>query len=166
MKQDGVVVEKVLAHDFFAIFDLQRSFFIDLETLEIRYIKLQKEMRENEDGEDMIAVVNEAYQTLNNDYSRVNYLISLTTVDQNLNLDPEKLEYFLELQDVIDEKKNLPILQIDLQTKQQNLMTEMEKTFFIEKNLQKTEELFADFKFLSRLILHFHEKINNIKDRD
>lgn len=153
--------------DLFSLFNLEKSFFIDLNKLNINYISLQKKIAQNEKSEKEIALINESYQILKENYSRAHYLISFFPIDKNHNLQSEQLEEFLETQDEINNEndlKKLTNLKENLQKKQYDLMKKMENNLFIMKNWKKTGETFANFKFLDRLILNLNKKINKIEE--
>lgn len=80
-----------LQQDFYALFDLPRSFRLDSAALDLRYRELQSRVHPDKfahlsDGERRLSVqwatrVNEAYQTLRSPLARGRYLLSLHGVD-------------------------------------------------------------------------------------
>lgn len=86
-----MVVVKVLASDFFSLFDLPRTFEVDQSRLETRYRDIQSEVHPDRfanagDAQRRLSMqwatrVNEAYQTLRKPLSRARYLLEIAGVD-------------------------------------------------------------------------------------
>ncbi|QLK52344.1 Fe-S protein assembly co-chaperone HscB [Ehrlichia ruminantium] len=92
MKKEDVVVEKVFMYkDYFSLFKLNQSFFINIQTLEKNYIALQSKHHpdlfflksEKKLALDNIAEINKAYQTLKSSITRAEYLLEIKRVIAN-----------------------------------------------------------------------------------
>ena len=122
--------------DYFATFDLKRSFIIDKKNLEEKYILLTKKLSEEELGQ-----VNLAYFTLKNEISRGIYLYSkLYSIEiDKIKIEPDFFEF------AISASKN------ELETKRIDYLTKIEQS----KTIQEEALNFVKYRYIIGAISHF-----------
>ncbi|MDX1923634.1 MAG: Fe-S protein assembly co-chaperone HscB [Rickettsiaceae bacterium] len=109
--------------NYFELFALKPQFQINLTQLEERYIELQKQIHPDsgQKTKDIEAYdLNQAYQTLKNDYLRACLLLKQNGVDlldenQQSNVDKNFLLEILERNELIDELEDLGALERDIE---------------------------------------------------
>jgi molecular chaperone HscB len=120
MKKAGVDAERVFMHNnYFALFEIEPSFHINLNELERRYINLSKKFHPDvNDGKIYrIVDINKAYKTLLSPLTRAEYLLDLFNVEAHIDLEVlhesmEIREYLLDCGDfqdiakIVDQKIN------------------------------------------------------------
>lgn len=167
MKLAGVAVGKASVCDFFALFELPRSCFIDLDLLEKNYLKLQQKIhqRNTEDIEQNSLQINEGYEILKDQFKRLKYLFSLLQIPMDKNIDPEKLEGFLDLQEQISKinsSAKYAKLKEKLDQKRAEILQKIEHKLFTEKNFEQAADSFPQFSFLHRLSINLESQNENL----
>jgi molecular chaperone HscB len=146
MQKERAAVEALSQYNYFDIFEIPIGLSFDISEIEKKYFELTKKLHPDRhqkiDAEtknkilELSAIINQAYLTLKNKESTLEYLLSLTgiQISENKNQTPEILEMveaFFELNDSIDENEK-EILKKDLLSKLEILR---EKIFFEALNL-------------------------------
>lgn len=119
MKRVNVAVENLsMYNDYFQLLGCEKAFDLNQDLLYENYIKLQRlfhpdKLVNKSNAEKIQAIeytthLNKAYEVLKDEKTRAMYLLSLQGIkvnqeaDNTFNLDPETLEYILELTENID----------------------------------------------------------------
>ena len=172
--------------NYFQLFEIEKSVFIDFNVLEEKYLELQKEFHPDKyvnasDQEKRISLqitsyINEAYNTLKNDYLKSIYLLKIEGYkleDQNNTIsDSVFLVHQMELREESEkikinknpkEYENFDIQALLVQRMEQsNIMTE-EYTQYLANEIDAWNKLFPNgpeklWKFLHYLIEKCKEK--------
>ena len=132
--------------NYFQLFELENSFDINYESLEKKYLSFQKSFhpdkfvnasdQEKRISLQIISYINEAYETLKNDYLKSIYLLKINGYeidDQNTTIsDPDFLMHQMELREELEEIEK-------------SESTELKKIFLEKINKHKIDCL-NDFK--------------------
>lgn len=170
-----------LTKNHFELFSMQASFDIDLNELESRFRKLQKEFhpdrfvsvseQERRIAMQLTAQINEAYQTLIDPLNRGSYLLKLNGIDikdeTDTKMDASFLMEQMELREQLDAVKNdshpdekIRILSETIKSGQINRITELQECF---KNITITgkkiraRELVREMQFLEKITRQIEE---------
>eukprot|EP01102_Stenamoeba_stenopodia_P000136 TRINITY_DN10101_c0_g1_i1.p1 TRINITY_DN10101_c0_g1~~TRINITY_DN10101_c0_g1_i1.p1 ORF type:complete len:312 (-),score=85.27 TRINITY_DN10101_c0_g1_i1:16-921(-) len=163
-----VLLDKIGPGDYFQIFSIPRSFFVDLKALDKKYIQLQRQLhpdnfvkkskREQTLSGNHSALLNEAYQTLKDPNKRVQYLLSLegfivgeaapTITDVDL------LDEIMTLREEIEEAQgNAKRLQeiYDKNLERLKVLNKEIGDAFQEKDIQKVISLSKELAYLAKI---------------
>ncbi|WP_339048517.1 Fe-S protein assembly co-chaperone HscB [Candidatus Mesenet endosymbiont of Phosphuga atrata] len=143
--------------DYFALFNIQPKFDVDLDLLEKKYIELSKTFHPDNcilDHEKSVAVkdtinINKAYQTLKSPLKRAEYLLSLLNVAKNCKVDPEILEESMQIRESIFSGDDKQILTKTIEDKTKECIRNL-KNFFANKDLNKAAEQLHRLKYLNK----------------
>lgn len=153
----------------FEWFDIPAQYVLDLDQLEQRYLSKSKELHpdfhrggvsvQHELSQDLAAQLNQAYQTLKDPFRRADYLIQLRagpTPSQVRDVPQEFLEQVLDWRMEIAAVKNNPLaaqkLEEDLQTKREQLLTEVGEILDSGGSLETARRKLNLVKYLNNLI--------------
>jgi len=151
--------------NYFQLFELDSSFDVNQETLEKKYLNFQKNFhpdkfvnasdQEKRISLQIISYINEAYETLNNDYLKSMYLLKINGYeidDQNITIsDPDFLMHQMELREELEEIE---------ESQNSNLKENFKKKINEHKN-----ECLEDFKknFNENLFEEASQKVKEMK---
>lgn len=153
--------------NYFSIFSLPITTEIDLDVLEQKYLQFQKEFHPDKastaDIEKSIAV-NEAYEVLKNNLSRLSHILQLNGIDLENDsnapkVDAETLMEVLELREKIFESDSEKI---------ENIKKDLHKKvkFFTEETKKQiTKELFAEAAQILIKAKYFNKTLQDLKKR-
>ena len=168
------------SQDYFQIFGLDRSFELDLATLDTRYRELQKTVHPDRfadatDQEKRLSAqwatqVNTAYDILKKPLPRAIYLLQLKDIEieHNPTLDPMFLMEQIELREALEELEEAggPIEALDdFKASVQSVMTELNGEFAAAWNASDdagAEQVVYRMQFMNKLLVaadHAEEKI-------
>jgi len=173
-----------LTQNFFELFGMQSSFDVNLDDLESRFRKLQKEFhpdrfvsvseQERRIAMQLTAHINEAYQTLINPLSRGSYLLKLNGInlddETDTKMDASFLMEQMELREQLDAARTdaNPQAQIDslaatIKSGRASRITELQECFdnitMPEKKL-RARELIREMQFLKKM----NQQIEELED--
>ena len=140
--------------NYFQLFELENSFDVNYESLEKKYLSFQKSFhpdkfvnasdQEKRISLQIISYINEAYETLKNDYLKSIYLLKINGYeidDQNTTIsDPDFLMHQMELREELEEIEK-------------SESTELKKIFLEKINKHKIDCL-NDFKEYFLSLIH------------
>lgn len=105
MKRENVVVEKAFMYsNYFALFEIEPAFNIDLNELEKKYIELSRQFHPdiNKGHCEKIININKAYKTLKSPLERAEHVLSLYNIESKEdNLNTEILHESMEIREYL-----------------------------------------------------------------
>lgn len=155
MKKEDAVVEKVFMSDYFALFNIQPKFDIDLGLLEKKYIELSKIFHPDnhtlgcEKSIESTININKAYQILKSPLKRAEYLLSLLNATKNCNVDPEILEESMQIRESIFSGNDKQILTKTIESKIKECIGNL-KNSFANKDLHEVAKQLHRLKYLNK----------------
>lgn len=175
-KGDAVAGRVLMSKNYFEIFQLPTQFNINSSELETNYLKLQQQFHPDNNPDlqqlEHSILINQAYQVLNDDFSRASYLLQLKNIDIENDDNPIKptlstLQEILELQEeisMIDNLTKISQLKITLKSEIENLIKDFCNHYEINKIKEATQFLIKA-KYLKKSLndLKNQEKILNKK---
>lgn len=139
----------------FSCFELNESFQIDLNVLEIRYLKLQREEAAD------LAQINLAYEILRDDVQRAVHLLELNGVDLNTQpVSSQLLNSVLEGNETIEELSSRESLEgfIGQKTSQVDSIKARMQALNLPRQLMEFTAYAIELKYVSSLIKRAKEK--------
>ncbi len=169
-----------LTKNYFELFSLDASFDLDLDDLESRFRKLQKEFhpdrfvsvseQERRIAMQLTAHINEAYQTLIKPLSRGSYMLKLNDINVNDESDTKMDASFLmeqmELREQLDEMKNnndqeekIQELTLTIKSGQVKRINELQKCFktVTDESLIHARNLIRELQFFEKMATQLEE---------
>lgn len=151
MKQDDVAAARASALDFFRIFKLSRSTFVNLDNLEEQYITLQ---HNHQHDENFLLSLNKGYEILRSEVLRVEYLLKISKIEIEAHNNPDDLEEFLDLQEQIElnreNSSSLELIKYNLIIRKKDILLELDR-FIPMRDIKNISRNFANLKFIDRL---------------
>ncbi len=169
-----------LTKNYFELFSLNTTFDLDLDDLESRFRKLQKEFhpdrfvsvseQERRIAMQLTAQINEAYQTLIKPLSRGSYMLKLNDINVNDEKDTKMDASFLmeqmELREQLDEMKNkngqqekIEDLASTIKSGQTKRINELQKCFETgtDESLSHARNLIREMQFFEKMASQLEE---------
>lgn len=155
---------------YFQIFNITEKYQIDKEKLSVEFKNIQKNIHpdilKKQESPLCSSLVNIAYKTLMDDYSRAQYLLKLNKYEESnkITLDSNSLMKFYEIQEKIEVEKN----EDKLKEIKMNTLREIENnkknigSFFESKQYQNVQEMLNDIKYKNSIINSIDKKLNLI----
>ncbi len=169
-----------LTKSYFELFNLDTTFDLDLDDLESRFRKLQKEFhpdrfvtvseQERRIAMQLTAQINEAYQTLIKPLSRGSYMLKLEDINVNDETDTKMDASFLmeqmELREQLDELKNkkhqekqIQDLTETIKSSQTKIINELQVCFKTTtgESLMRARNLVRELQFFEKMASQLEE---------
>ncbi len=169
-----------LTKSYFELFNLDTTFDLDLDDLESRFRKLQKEFhpdrfvtvseQERRIAMQLTAQINEAYQTLIKPLSRGSYMLKLEDINVNDETDTKMDASFLmeqmELREQLDELKNkkhqekqIQNLTETIKSSQTKIINELQVCFKTTtgESLMRARNLVRELQFFEKMASQLEE---------
>ncbi len=169
-----------LTKSYFELFNLDTTFDLDLDDLESRFRKLQKEFhpdrfvtvseQERRIAMQLTAQINEAYQTLIKPLSRGSYMLKLEDINVNDETDTKMDASFLmeqmELREQLDELKNKKHQEKEIQdltetvkSSQTKIINELQVCFKTTtgESLMRARNLVRELQFFEKMASQLEE---------
>ncbi|MFV1992292.1 MAG: Fe-S protein assembly co-chaperone HscB [Acidiferrobacterales bacterium] len=169
-----------LTKNYFDLFGLNVTFDLDLDDLESRFRKLQKEFhpdrfvsvseQERRIAMQLTAHINEAYQTLIKPLSRGGYMLKLNDINVNDESDTKMDASFLmeqmELREQLDEMKNkndqedkIQELTLTIKSGQEKRIDELQECFksITDDSLSHARNLIREMQFFEKMATQLEE---------
>ncbi len=177
----GVIIMKNSDKDYFALFEIERQFNINIDLLEGLYFKLQYEshpdMLADKNKEEILAavaysaIINDAYRVLSNDLSRAEYLLSLSDIIVNREMKGIKASQDI-LEEAIENRENLfntDDLVAIVKVKNENISAKKQcindiQNAFENKDYQNAAQLTIKLKYIEKFAEEINIKISGIED--
>lgn len=152
---------------YFAIFNLDPKYNVDVDKLSITYKEIQKQIHpdvfQNKDAEVCSSLVSEAYQTIKNEVKRAEYLLKLFKVENKTkSTSNEKLMKLYSIQEQIDEEKavnNILSVKGEIEKEIEKNKAEIARNFN-KHNYTYIPELLTDIKYNQAIINTINKKLN------
>ena len=128
--------------DYYTMFGIEKSFFIDHEVLESRYISLQSQHHPDCGGNAQYsAAISSGYKILSDEMSRAEYILNV----MNMEITPLSIS---DMSEMID------MMELDNSEVDRILNQEMEnmRTCFMEQNYEKASLFLIKIKALRRVL--------------
>ena len=156
MKQEDVVADKASVLDYFAIFEIERTIFVDLDDLEEKYNKLQilyNNFSNSIESERNLIVINNGFQTLSNQKMLVQYVRKLLNIQDYKDFSIDELDFFLEKEDSMNQSEN-PKKEIDeLKNCAKLLLIKINNELFTKKkSSENVSKIFSQYLFISKIV--------------
>ncbi len=102
----------LLKLNYFELFNIPITYYINKKDMEVNYKQIQKSVHPdiNKNTEELSSVVNEAYTILKDDCYRAKYLLDIKgneDTENNKEIDKSTLTHIMELNDKIDEGEDV-----------------------------------------------------------
>ncbi|MEQ9115791.1 MAG: Fe-S protein assembly co-chaperone HscB [Rickettsiales bacterium] len=164
-------------NNYFEIFNLTPDFLIDLDFLESQYLKLSKKyhpdkFRDQESKKSAYQntiTINKAYETLNSDVLRAEYLmklndITLGTESDSIKPTQELLINMLDLREELEEisnKENLDTYEKKISTLYEKSKSEFSKNF-TKQDLEDAAQSAIKLRYYSKAIEEIQKKFEKL----
>lgn len=148
--------------DYFDLFDLPKSVFIDIKKLEAKYLQLQllyhPDIVDSDKNLNLAIDINLGYRVLKNDMERVGYLLSIMGInldDYRHKISPTFLNYVMQETEVIGEETNKTTLSAIMRSKNAELKQVLENvnSLFQQEMIDDMILEFIKYKYISNLVL-------------
>ena len=175
------MLDSIFKQNYFEIFSIDVSTDLDISRLNEKNRELQQQVHpdrfatgtdvEKREAMQKTSLVNEAFNTLKDPVSRLQYMLSLKGVDMNAETDTtmdgaflmEQMEFREDIANVRSQKNPLDVLDAmsaDLNVKSADLISSFAE-HYQQENLQKAREVVRKLQFLNKA----QKEINQISEQ-
>ncbi len=174
----------IFKQNYFEIFSQPVSTELDIDLLKEKNRELQQQVHpdrfanssdaEKRQAMQITSLVNEAFETLKNSLTRLQYMLTLKGVDMNGETDTamdgvflmEQMELREEIANVDSQKNSLDVLDemaLELKARSVNLVSDFESAFN-DDALDKGRDIVRKLQFINKAQIEINDKIEQIED--